>query len=242
VRIAVAGGGPAAVELAANLRRLVLAAGDAGHRAVITLIAERGLLPGFPRYAASIVHRVLGRSGVTVRTGERVRSVGSTGVRTDRSTDPFDLVLFATGVVPSRLFGDSGMATGPDGSMAVNDRLQALGHPEILGGGDCIWFTPGPLPRAGVFAVRQGPILAHNVERTLAGDSRHLRRFRPGAGFLLLLNLGDGSGLLWRRILGVPVAFRARWAWRLKDRIDRGFMRANGVAEGPAAGEGEHGG
>jgi hypothetical protein len=36
--------------------------------------------------------------------------------------------------------------------------------------------------------------------------------FKPGGAFLLILNLGNGKGLFWRKVL-------------LKDLIDRRFMR-----------------
>ena len=130
------------------------------------------------------------------------------------------------------------MPVGTDGSLAVDEYLHVLGYPQIFGGGDCIWFTPHRLDRAGVFAVRQGPVLLRNVWATvLHGPGARLRRFRPGAGYLLLVNLADGTALLWRRILGVAVAFRSRAAWRLKDRIDSGFMRRFG-SEAVRAAEG----
>jgi hypothetical protein len=45
-------------------------------------------------------------------------------------------------------------------------------------------------------------------------------RYRPQRSFLSLLNTGDGKALL--RYKGL--ISHSRWAWRLKDRIDRGFM------------------
>ena len=48
-----------------------------------------------------------------------------------------------------------------------------------------------------------------------------LRRFRPQRRFLLILNLGDGTGLLtWG-----PFSWHSQLAFRLKDRIDRAFLR-----------------
>jgi hypothetical protein len=38
---------------------------------------------------------------------------------------------------------------------------------------------------------------------------------------MLIFNTGDGKGILWRGDL----VLRGRWAFRLKDRIDRKFMR-----------------
>ena len=88
---------------------------------------------------------------------------------------------------------------------------------------------PQPLPRAGVFAVRQGPILVYNVMASLdKGPDARLRSFRPGGAYLLLLNLGDDTALFSRRIMGIPVAYRSKSAYRLKDRIDMAFMHRFG--------------
>jgi NADH dehydrogenase FAD-containing subunit len=194
----------------------------------IDLICGRALLPGFPARAERIAIRALEARGVTVRTAEHVRRISSEGIVTRLGAEPADVVLLATGVVPSRLFADSQLPLGHDGSLAVDEYLHCLGYDTIYGAGDCIWFTPRPLARAGVFAVRESPILVHNVRQALAGRFDRLKRFSPGGGYMLLLNLGDGTGLFWRRVLGVQLAYRGRSAWRLKDRIDRAFMHRYG--------------
>ena len=95
-----------------------------------------------------------------------------------------------------------------------------MGHDEIFATGDCASLVTDPrLPKAGVYAVRQGPVLAHNLKAHAAG--RPLRAYRPQRDFLSLLNLGDG------RAIAVKWGFSAEggWAWRLKDAIDRRFVR-----------------
>src|SRR5215813_9577979 len=102
----------------------------------------------------------------------------------------------------------------------VRETLQALGHDEIFASGDCASLLTDPrLPKAGVFAVREGPILAGNLRARITGT--RLRAYRPQRDFLSLLNLGDG------RAVAVKWGFSAegRWAWRLKDAIDRRFVR-----------------
>lgn len=225
--ITVVGGGPAAVEAAANIVRRA-ATTDERTRLQVDLIVGRTVLPGFPARAERIAVRALDALGVMVRYAEYVRRVTATGIETSRGRERTDVVLLATGVVPSRLFLDSRLPAGTDGSLAVNDRLQCLGHPEIYGAGDCIWFTPRPLPRAGVFAVREAPILEANVTAALYDEPGGTKRFRPQRGYLLLLNLGDDTALMWRRVLGVHLVHRGPTMWKLKDSIDRGFMREFG--------------
>jgi selenide,water dikinase len=75
-------------------------------------------------------------------------------------------------------------------------------------------------PKAGVYAVREAPVLARNLRRALAGR-RGRARYRPQRSYLALLNTADERALLrWH-----AVSVHARWARRLKDAIDRRFVR-----------------
>jgi selenide,water dikinase len=85
--------------------------------------------------------------------------------------------------------------------------------------GDCGTFIDFPeTPKAGVYAVRQGPFVTHNLVAWL--DGLPLRRDRPQGDFLTLMNLGDGSavGGKW------GWSFQGKWVMKWKDRIDREFM------------------
>ena len=231
LRVVVAGGGPAAVESVTNLARLARERAPqnvSGPSVELDLLVGRSVLPGFPRSADRAAVRALTRLGIRVREADYVRRVVPGGVVSVAGEEPADVVLLATGIVPSRLFADSQMPVGTDGSMAVNEHLHCLGHPEVFGAGDCVWFTPRPLARAGVFAVRQSPVLVHNVGAALDAEPARMKPFRPQRGYLLLLNLGDGSALGWRRVGGIDLVSRSRAAWNLKDRIDRAFMQRFG--------------
>jgi selenide,water dikinase len=105
------------------------------------------------------------------------------------------------------------------GFLRVRDTFQCLGADDLFAAGDCAALDGYPwVPKAGVYAVRAGPILDANLRARLAG--RPLRRYRPQRDFLALLNLGDGRALggKWGNTLS------GRAVWRLKDRIDRGFV------------------
>ena len=130
-----------------------------------------------------------------------------------------DIMFLATGVKPSSLFEDSGLPTGSDGGLLVNQYLQSVSHPEIFGGGDCISYEPQPLAKVGVYAVRQNPILLHNLLSALNGHE--LQPFKPQKAILLALNLGDGTALVhWHAmVLG------GKFGFALKNYIDRKFMQ-----------------
>jgi len=128
------------------------------------------------------------------------------------------LALLTIGIVPHSLFSKSGLETSDDGGLLVNDYLQAEAHPEMFGGGDCVSLRSNPLNRVGVYAVRQGPVLFENLLATLL--DRPLKVFTPQKKYLLILNLGDGTGLA---VWGSWVA-HGRWAFRWKNYLDTSLM------------------
>jgi selenide,water dikinase len=216
----VVGAGAAGVEvafaLAARLRR------DRAAGVAVTLLeAGPRVLPG---YASSTVHRVLAAAAaraITVRCNARVERVDRDAVDLAGGERlAADFVLWVAGAAALPLFAGSGLALDERGFLRVGPTLQCAGHDDVFAAGDCAAWTAGrPLPKAGVYAVRQGPVLVHNLMARARGE--RLRAYRPQRDFLSLLNLGDGQaiGTKW----GATVA--GRWVFRLKDRIDRRFVR-----------------
>lgn len=220
LRLLVVGGGPAGTELAGNLRRLVQSAGSGGRETTITLVAGQRLLPGLPEQVRQLALTSLRRRQVEIGEGARAVQVQDGRAVLDNGTSlSYDFAFLALGIEPPSLFRDSGLPTGADGGLLVNGHLQGVEHPEIFGGGDCISFRPQPLDKVGVYAVRQNPVLLHNLLAALEG--RELKVFEPQADYLLIFNLGDGRGIFRRR----GWVWNGRPAFWLKDLIDRQFMR-----------------
>ena len=73
-------------------------------------------------------------------------------------------------------------------------------------------------PKAGVYAVRQGPFIARNVMHYLKNES--LEAYVPQSQFLSLLNLGDGKSIGTK----FGITFVGKWVWGMKDFIDLSFM------------------
>lgn len=215
--ILVAGGGPAGLEISANVWRLMHENGIIGN---ITVLCGGRMLERFPARARTIALKSLRERGITVLEGVSLRSVeNGKATFTDGETVDCDVVFLATGIKPPSVFEQSGVETGQDRGLLVNDRLQSVSHPEIFGGGDCISLRDNPLPKVGVHAVRENQILYYNLRAALEGGE--LLRFRPQKHYLLIFNLGNGKGLLWRRFFVAD----GRAAFRLKNYIDRKFMR-----------------
>lgn len=215
--ISVVGGGPAGVEIAANVWRL---ARDKRHKAEITLIGGGRLLGKFPPKVRSLALGSLERRGIRVLEATRARTEAEGRLLLpDGNALRYDYAFMAVGVRPSTLFSESGLPTGEDGGMLVDSFLRSTSHPELFGGGDCISLSGNPLAKVGVYAVRQNPILLHNLRAALEGGG--LQPFRPGGAYMLIMNMGDGTGIFWKK----EHVWDGRPAFLLKDFIDRRFMR-----------------
>lgn len=216
-RVLVVGGGAAGCEVAANAARLMEELGLGGG----VTVAEAGpaLLGSSPGRARRLLHEHLRGRGVEVLLGCSIRSYErGVAVAEDGRRIEADLIVAATGVSPPEVFHRSRLATGADGGLWVDHHLQSPQDGCLFGGGDSVSFRGRGLPRLGVFAIRQGPILYRNLQAVLRGEP--LEVFRPQKRYLYILELGDGTGLA---IYG-PFAWRGRLAATLKHRIDRRFM------------------
>jgi selenide,water dikinase len=218
-RIVVVGAGAAGVEVAFGLEAR-LAREGVGTVEVTLLETGPRVLPGFPAAVARRIEAALGARRIGVRARGQVERVEADGVVLGGGERlPADAVVWVAGAASLPLFAGSGLALDERGFVRVRATLQAVGHDEVFAVGDCAAWDPGPpLPKAGVYAVRQGPVLTDNLLARLRGEP--LRPYRPQRDFLALLNLGDGTAVAAKWGLAAGGA----WAFRLKDWIDRRFM------------------
>jgi selenide,water dikinase len=216
-RVVVVGAGAGGVELAFCARERLLAEGITPDVTLLTS-ADRILDRRSPRAQQAVLDAASAR-GIAVKTGSRVREVRADAVVLDGEEIPADVVFWVTGAVAQPLLADSGFATDARGFAWVDGPLQLRGHKALFAVGDCALPEVWPeIPKAGVYAVREGPVLVENLRRLLRGTE--LQEYAPQRDFLTLLNLGDGTaiGTKWGMV------FEGRWAFTWKDRIDRVFM------------------
>jgi selenide,water dikinase len=186
---------------------------------VVLVAGASGLLPGLPEALRRRAAAALAERGVALMDGDDVTEVTPEGLLFGRATPlPADAVLWATGAAPAAWLDRSGLRRDARGFVQVEPTLQAVGRPEVFAVGDVASLLPHPLPKAGVFAVRQGPVLARNLRAVAEG--RPPEPFMPQRDWLVLLSTGDGRALGTRNGL----VFGGRWAWWWKDWIDRRFM------------------
>jgi selenide,water dikinase len=129
-----------------------------------------------------------------------------------------DYAIVATGAGAAGWIEASGIAADARGFAAVDDYLQSVSHRNVFAAGDIASMIHHPRPKAGVYAVRQGPVLYENLRRALGGEP--LRRYIAQKIALALISTGCRHAVAsWNGI-----AFEGNWVWRWKDRIDRRFM------------------
>ena len=229
-RIGIVGAGAGGVEilLAAQLalQRRLATAGRSRDAPEFHLFSDTSdILPGHNGRARAMFRRVLAERGVRLHLGRAVIRAASSRVTTSDGTEHgLDEILWvaASGAAPWLL--PSGLRLDESGFIAVDATLRSMSDDRVFAAGDIASSASHPLPKAGVFAVRQGPILAENLRRALLG--RDLRPYVPQRQFLSLISTGDKSAIASRGSWaagGPGVVGRA--LWQLKDRIDRRFIR-----------------
>jgi selenide,water dikinase len=219
LRVAIVGAGVAGVELGFTLcARLRSRAIEAE---LCVLGAEPEILSGYAPRARSRVRELAARRAIEIRTGASAAAVEKDAVVLDGGERvPADLVVWAAGAASPDLALASPLPRDAAGFVRVCATLEVEGCEGLFAGGDCAALAGAPwVPRAGVYAVRQGPVLDANLRAFL--DGRPLRRYRPQRQFLSLMNLGG------RRALGTKwgAVVAGRPVWKLKDAIDRRFVR-----------------
>lgn len=215
-RVLVVGGGAAGCEVAANAAALMR---DRGLDGTVTLVeAGPTLLESSPKRAQHLALGHLRAGGVEVLLGRAARPDDGAVVLDDGRRIPADLIVAATGVEPPDVFRRSHLPTGDDGALWLNRRLQSPGDERVFGGGDAVAFRGERLPQLGVFAVRQAPVLYHNLQAVVRDEP--LVPFGPQGRFLYILNLGGTTGLA---IYG-NLAWQGRLNLALKNRIDERFV------------------
>jgi selenide,water dikinase len=221
-RAAVLGGGVGGGELAlAMAHRLEAAASEAG----VTLI-ERGpeIAAELPVAARRRLRRALAERGVVVRTGTEATAFAADGVATTAGdTVPAGFVTAAVGARPAPWLAASGLAVTADGFVKVDAQLRSVSDARVFAVGDVAHLTANPRPKAGVFAVRQGPVL-HAALRAALADATP-PSYTPQRDYLRLISLGAKRALALKYgVVAGGTGPLGALLWRLKDRIDRRFM------------------
>ncbi len=217
-RLLVVGGGAAGIELAFAAR---YAFEQRQAKASVTLVtSERGLLPGHAVRASKLAGTWLSRRGIEFHSA-RAAGVETGVLLSNGKSLSADCIIAASGARAPAWLRSSGLALDAHGFVLVDSLHRSESHPSLFAAGDVCSRPESPLARSGVYAVRAGPVLAHNLIAALMDEP--LRPYHPRQRSLYLLATRPGHAIAsWG-----PVGFSGQWVWRVKDWIDRRFIRHN---------------
>ncbi len=223
-RVVIVGGGAGGIELALStqhrLQQTLEKAGDDPTRLNYCLVTQSDRI--MYMHNAGVGKRfegIFAERHIGVKTGRSVKEVRSDRViLDDGSALAADAVFWVTTASAPPWLADTGLAVDDSGFIRVDENLQSQSHEHIFAAGD-IAALVDPRPKSGVFAVRQGPVLADNLRAAATGG--RLRPYRAQKNFLGLISTGNKYAIAsyggW--------CYDSAWLWRVKDWIDRKFMR-----------------
>lgn len=218
-RVCVTGAGVAGIEVVFCLPGFLKRVTD---RDFTLQLITRGseILPAVADSTRRRVERELSRRNVTLNLNTSVKKVEPQQVTLeDDSTVEADIVIWATGASAPPLLSCLDLPKDDQGFLATDSTLKSTSGVPVFAVGDTGTILQHKLPKAGVFAVRQGPILWENIQRILNAEPLH--EYVPQSSFLKLINLGNGQAVgEWKGF-----SFQGKAAMWLKDRIDSRFMQ-----------------
>jgi NADH:ubiquinone reductase (H+-translocating) len=221
--VVVGGGGATGVELAGELadvlREVASSHGlDPGRPAVRLVEAGPTILAGSSPQLIDKAAKILSDLGVQLLTNATIAAVTEEGFRlTDGQLIEGGVFVWAGGVKAPGLVADSGLPTGHNGRVKVDQYLRTLDHPQIYVAGDLASVTDPStghvLPPLAQIALEEGETVARNLDAELAGRPLEAFTFHD-KGFVV--SVGTRRGIA--DIAGIATGGRA--AHLLKDAIE----------------------
>ncbi len=212
--VAVVGGGVAGVELVMAMAHALQAR---NRKAQVTLIDRDSALSAVGPKAARTIREAMRNLRITCIEHVDILQVAADHLHlADGRRIPAEFVTGAAGARPYPWIAQSGLDL-HEGFIGIDSRLQSS-DPAIFAAGDCAHLTASPRPKAGVYAVREAPILFGNLRAALGAG--RMRTYKPQKDYLKLISLGEKTALAER----LGTTFSGPLMWRWKDHIDQKFM------------------
>src|SRR5499427_52867 len=177
--VVIGGGGATGVELAGELAevlpKLAKSHGLAPGRPAVQLVeAGPTILAGSSPQLIDKATKILSDLGVQVRTNAKIAAATEEGFQlTDGQLVEGGVFVWAGGLKAPELVADSGLPTGHNGRVKVDQYLRVLDHPQIYVAGDLASVTDPRtghvLPPLAQVALEEGVTVARNLDAELRG-------------------------------------------------------------------------
>jgi NADH:ubiquinone reductase (H+-translocating) len=221
--VVVGGGGATGVELAGELAEMLPEVANAGSLAVgrpAVQLVEAGptILAGSSPQLIDKATRILSELGVQVRTDATIAAATEEGFRlTSGELVEGGVFVWAGGVKAPELVAESGLPTGHNGRVKVDQHLRVLDHPGIYVAGDLASVVDPRsghvLPPLAQVALEEGETVSRNLHAELEGRPLEAFTFHD-KGFVV--SVGTSRGVA--DIAGITTG--GRLAHMLKDAIE----------------------
>ncbi len=176
-------------------------------------------LKGRPEKVSDLAISRAEKIGVVVHRGFDVVDVGPNELHAgDGRRVTLDEIIWCAAAQAPDWPRDAGLDVDARGFVYTNEFLQSVSHHFVFATGDIGTQKKTPSTKAGVFAVRQAPVLFQNIRRYLL--AKPLKVYRPQSDFLSLMATGGKHAIGNRG----AVTVHGGWVWRWKNAIDQKFM------------------
>jgi selenide,water dikinase len=221
--IYIIGGGAAGAELALAVKQKLERLNLTNSTQVHLLYRNSAVPSSYPEKLQRKLATILQTKNIVMHPNSDVCAITSNHIKIkDNNADlPYDVIFWCANAQASDWLTNCNFNLSNGGFIAVNAELQSTSHEYIFAAGDIASQENQQYPKAGVFAVRQAPILFENLQNFIL--SKKLKPYKPQNTFLSILTCGDHYALGARINSSLP-SISGKWVWRWKDRIDRKFM------------------
>ncbi len=223
LHLAMIGGGAAGIEMTFMIQARLQ---DLNKNCNLSLFHNtKELLKGHHVRSQELIVQNLQKSGIKIYLNTEINSFkDNTLTSNNNETYPCDFLFVSTHAMAPSWPKESGLSVCSEGFIKVDNFLNVINSPSLFAAGDCIQFSNFKLNKAGVYAVRQGPILKHNL-RHVIGEEKSFIPYKPQKSILGLIHSGVDDVIYSK---GRFVHSGKRY-YKLKKYIDKKFMENFGL-------------
>lgn len=227
--VSIIGGGSAGTEVALNISSRYQEKIKKDRLTIHVIEAAENLLPMFSGKLSRYVTSILEEHGVHIHLATKPREIVEDQITlSNGETIKSEFIFWATGSSGHLIFKEAGLPVDKDMFIKVNNHLQCITFPEIFAVGDCANIVKQPNNRkAGVHAVKQGPLLKENLTRAVNQlrengmiHSKELKSYKPYPINPLIISTGH-SEAIW---ISDGIWFHGSLMLRLKHFIDKRWI------------------
>ena len=218
--IIIIGGGAGGIEIALSVNNFLSDFKNIEKKKITIISKNKSLIPNHNFLAQQSLIKYLIKQEINFITDDKVIEVKKNKILTKKGLIiKSNLNLLVTSISPPKWLSFSNLPLTNDGFIKVNEYLQLNEYKNIFAAGDISSMEKHNLPKAGVFAVRQGPILAKNLHSHII--KKQLTRYKPQKTFLSLIGNGKDFAIAsWWKL-----SLSGKFLWTLKNYIDRSFIK-----------------